>query len=114
MKTPNEKPARRTSKYPRHPLNPYRRNTGYSTCFDILAFHENGIRRDQLVALYAKESGKKIGNGATWDTTIVCSSSEDGSAHSSCKANGYWVEKGAGGFLKLHLRPSVSIAINRQ
>ncbi len=102
-KSPDKVNARKC-KYARHQKNPYRdKQTGYALCFDILAAHKNGLRRDQLVELYAKESGKDIHKGAMWDTAVVVSPNEDGSKHRSAK-DGYWCERGCGGFLKIHFR----------
>jgi len=105
-KSPTKSPAKvivRKSKYSRHPKNPYRENSGYALCWDILSAHKNGLRRDQLVDLYSKASGKEIGKGASWDVAVIVSPNEDGSKHRSAK-EGYYVEKGCGGFLKIHFR----------
>ena len=94
--------ARKTSKYPRHPQNPYRRCSFYSLAFDILAAHPDGLRRDTLVRLYCKESGKDM-KRAMWDVSIVSSPNQDGTGHSSSQRFYYWVQKGAGGFLRLQI-----------
>ncbi|OGV59051.1 MAG: hypothetical protein A2283_03670 [Lentisphaerae bacterium RIFOXYA12_FULL_48_11] len=101
-KSPAKSPVRKC-KYPRHPKNPYRQNSGYGLVFDILASHKDGLRRDQLVSLYSKASGKVVGKGASWDVAVIVSPDEDGSKHRSAK-EGYYVEKGCGGFLKIHFR----------
>jgi hypothetical protein len=109
MKMPKKSPNKhankniaRKSNYARHPSNPYRRNSGYALVYDILASHIEGMRRDQLIYLYAKESGKDM-KKARWDVLIVTSVNEDGSGHPSSQRYAYWVDKGAGGFLKLHM-----------
>jgi hypothetical protein len=99
-KPANENIARK-SNYARHPDNPYRRNSGYALVYDILASRKEGVRRDQLIYLYAKESGKEM-KRARWDVMIVASPNIDGTGHTSSQKNYYWVDKGAGGFLKLH------------
>lgn len=83
-----------SSKYPRHPQNVYREGSGYALCFDILASEKGGWRRDELVAAYAKESGKEIGKGATWDTAVILSATDSntGPRHRSAR-DGYWVRK---------------------
>ena len=38
--------------------NPFRDGSAYAACFDILAAHKAGIRRDELVRLLAQHTGK--------------------------------------------------------
>ena len=86
------KPTRK-SKYPRHLQNPYRPGSSYGIAFDILASKKDGISRDQLINLLAKENGKDIKHAA-YDLSVVLSPSEsvNGSRHRSAK-DGYWVKK---------------------
>lgn len=91
------KPAKKvnasSSKYPRHKSNPFRENSAYATCFDIMIAHKNGISRDELINLLAKESGKdpKL---AGYDLSVLLSAKESptGPRHRSCR-EGFWVKR---------------------
>ena len=87
------KPAVRTSRYPRHPANPYREGSSYALAFDILAAHHGGLSRHDLVELYAKASGKDPQKGARFDLAVVTSPRESatGPRHRSAR-EGYHVE----------------------
>lgn len=90
--TKEYKPTRK-SKYPRHPKNPYRIGSNYGLAFDVLAFHKNGIGRDELISLLRKENGKDIKH-TSFDLSVVLSPSEsiNGPRHRSAK-DGYFVQK---------------------
>jgi hypothetical protein len=91
------KPA--AENWPRHPRNPFREGS-YGTCFDILAAHPGGLRRDLLVELLAQATGKDYRH-AGYDAQVVCSASgaagEDlnpfeGPRNRSCRF-GFWVKR---------------------
>ena len=88
-----KKPAVKASvaKYPRHDHNPFRAGSSYGTCFDILSAHPDGLHKDKLIELLAKETHKRLQN-AKYDVAVVCSASESltGRRHRSCKS-GFWV-----------------------
>ena len=95
VKPAKTKPAKKASsgKYPRHKSNPFRENSAYATCFDILVAHKTGIGRDELINLLAKESGKDTKH-AGYDLSVLLSAKESptGPRHRSCR-EGFWVKR---------------------
>jgi bacterioferritin-associated ferredoxin len=91
------KPAKQTkahpSKYSRHKSNPFRENSAYATCFDILAAHKDGIGRDEILNLIGKETHKDIKH-AGYDLSVLLSAKESptGPRHRSCR-EGFWVKR---------------------
>ena len=91
----------KTGKWPRDPRNPFREgSSSYGICFDILAAHKSGLRRETLVALLADATGKDP-KRASFDAQVVLSargsdepglSRNDGPRHRSCRP-GFWVER---------------------
>ena len=79
------------SKYPRHSSNPYRAGSSYGLCYDILAGHKDGIRRDELIGILAKE-GRTTATRAGFNVSVVLSSRESatGPRHRSAR-QGYFV-----------------------
>ena len=79
--------------YSRAKSNPFREGSGYAQAYDVLAAHKAGMRRDQLVELYASVSTKSL-KKAGYDVAVVLSAKESptGPRHRSCR-EGYWVEK---------------------
>jgi len=78
-------------KYPRHPSNPYRQGSSYGLCYDILASQKEGIRRDELIGILAKEGGTTT-TRAGFNTSVVLSPRESatGPRHRSAR-QGYFV-----------------------
>ncbi len=89
-------------------LCPYRTGSKYSAIWLALWQHrKTGVTRKVLIEEITS-SNPEMSDPKTCDfaLTVVASPTLDGSAHRSADkaADFYWVEKGAGGFLKLHLR----------
>ncbi|HPG00220.1 MAG TPA: hypothetical protein PLE77_09115 [Kiritimatiellia bacterium] len=78
-------------KYPRHLSNPYRERSSYGLCYDILASQKEGIRRDELIGILAKEGGTTT-TRAGFNTSVVLSPRESatGPRHRSAR-QGYFV-----------------------
>ena len=88
-----KKPAKvASSKFPRHPRNPYR-PSAYSHIFDVLSAHKNGMRRDELVRIVAKETGDL--KHSLYNIAVVLSPTQDGTMHKSAKGQTYFVRKTA-------------------
>ena len=89
----------RRSTYPRDLRNPFRPGA-YASCFDILAAHADGIRRQELVRLLAKVVGDPV--RAEYDIRIVetakpnpaGSSNNCSERHRSCRCGFYIVRTG--------------------
>jgi len=82
-------------KLKRHPENPFRMNSSYGVCFDALAAHPEGIKRQDHVELVAALTTKDPVR-AKYDCAVLLSVSEDGRGHksSSRMANqGWYVHK---------------------
>lgn len=101
---PSRKPAPPT-KYPRAEHNPFREGSAYAAAYDVLAAHPDGVERSKLVSEVARVAGKD-GKRAYYDVTVVASSRKDGRSHKCVQkaADGYFVERTNGGWLKLVLR----------
>ena len=107
-KKPSEKKTAGKSEYVIPDCCPYRHAagnpSGYSLVFSILfAFKDTGISKKDLVAKYMAWSGKPEKN-ANFDTHVVASPRQDGTAHRSASkaADVYWVER-ENDFYRLHL-----------
>jgi len=85
----------------------YRPSSNYQKIFSILYKHQGdkGITRQELLkkAIALTKRPEKL---CGFDISVVTSCSQDGTSHKSANraANSYWVEKGCGGFLRLHMR----------
>jgi len=96
-KNPAKQPAvinKSKCNYPRHPSNPFRPLSSYGKCFDILASVPDGIHREKLSELLAKETGKKL-RLAGYDMAVLLSAREEavnGKRHRSCK-DGFYVKR---------------------
>jgi hypothetical protein len=91
----------RKSRYPRDARNPFRPGA-YATCYDILAGHPDGIRRQELVRLLAMEAGIEP-RLAEYDIRIIETAgpndSDQSPRHRSCR-DGFWIVR-TGDNLKL-------------
>ena len=95
------KPAKsaKKGKWPHDPRNVFRQGSAYSICYDILAAHPEGLTRENLVKLLAKNTGKDIQH-AGYDAQVLLSargnepglSRNDGPRHRSCRP-GFWIER---------------------
>lgn len=94
---PRKKPATKKvsgkMSYPRARANPFRDGSGYALAYDVLAAHKAGMRRDELVEIYASVSTKSL-KKAGYDVAVVLSAKDSptGPRHRSCR-EGYWIEK---------------------
>ena len=98
-------------RYPIPACSPFRPSSCYAQVFAILYAHRNnGITREKLLA-EMKTISTKPDKLLKYCINIVCSPSDDGSAHKSVfsAANVYFVEKGWR-FLRLHLREQRNVA----
>jgi cell wall-associated NlpC family hydrolase len=85
--------------------NPYRSGSGYALAFDVLyrLGKNKPVQSANLIAEYAKLSGKDPLKHAKWDMHVVTSPSESGGGHRSSQRHKYFVEKLQDGFVKLHM-----------
>ena len=91
--------AKASGKWPHDARNPFRQDTAYAACFDILASFPKGLRKDELVRLLSGATGKDL-QRAAYDAQILLSaqgnepglSRNDGPRHRSCRP-GFWVKR---------------------
>ena len=95
--------------YPRAAHNKFREGSAYATAFDVLAAAGGkGIERSKLVEEVARLTGKSI-KKSYFDVTVVASSRQDGRSHRCIAraADSYYVDRTAGGWLKLVVRDRI-------
>ncbi|MFC1451897.1 hypothetical protein ACFLSJ_00970 [Verrucomicrobiota bacterium] len=104
---PKSRPTKKASTkgYARAEHNPFREGSAYATAYDVLAAHPDAVERSTLVSETARVTGKDL-RKAYFDVTVVASSRKDGRSHRCIAkaADGYFVERTNGGWLKLVLR----------
>ena len=61
--------------FKRHPANPYRDNSGYSTIFNIISSRPGGISRAELVVLASRITGKDL-KRSRYDVAIILTASD--------------------------------------
>jgi len=82
--------------------NPYRAGSSYAVCFDTLAKMGTAkpVSRKDLLAAYAKSSGKDA-KRAGYDLAVILSPTKEGAGHRSSRKMAYYVRRLENGCVQL-------------